>query len=140
MSDEQRRILNMLAEGKLSVDEAERLLTVLHSGESRAAGRSKEDAAGPKRKFLRVLVDSQKEGRDRERVSIRVPLKLIRAGVRLKSLLPKEAREQVDNALKDSGINLDNLSGESMDELIAHLTELRIDVEEPGETVHIFCE
>ena len=61
MSEERKKVLEMLAEGKITSAEAERLLERLepHAGEARSvhAERSRPDKSGVP-KYLRVVVDS----------------------------------------------------------------------------------
>ena len=158
MSRERRQVLDMLAEGKISADEAERLLERLagsHHGESEAAGASQwtgdsqggraqgSAATGPasagvpgraaKPKYLRVVVDSA----DGDKVNVRVPLSLVRTGIALKTMLPQHAHEK----LHERGIDLTQLSGLKDDELLDALRELEVDVDTTkGDTVRIFCE
>jgi hypothetical protein len=132
MSDESRKILEMLSEGKVTVDEAERLLKALGGAEEAGAG---TEAAAPKRpKYLRVLVQ---DGEDN--VNIRVPLGLVRAGMKLKSLLPEKARRKIED--KMGGIDISGIKPENIDEVLSKLGELHVDVDGgDGEKVRIFCE
>jgi len=125
----------MLAEGKIDVDEADRLLARAGPAEAaeRPAGRR-----GPA--FLRVLVRGGAAG---EEVDLRVPLRLIRAGVRLSALMPEGARSRVEAALGEKGIHLDlgKAGPGAVEELVAALAELRVEVRgADGETVSVFCE
>lgn len=135
MNEERRRILNMVAEGKLSAAEAEGLLDA-----TRPAEESASPAAEPK--YLRVLVEGH-DGGHGGKVNVRVPFKLIRAGVRLAALLPTAAYEPVNRALKQSGVDIDisKVRSQDLDELVQHLSELSVDVEgHAGEKVRVFCE
>ncbi|NQT54435.1 hypothetical protein HQ576_20430 [bacterium] len=143
MSEERRRILDMLAEGKLTADEAEKLLAAL--GATGPALAEPVDAAPtPRRRtprYLRVVVGQGADG-EGERVNIRVPLDLIRAGIKLQALIPSHAREKVNGILRDRGIDLDlaSLVQKTGEELIAHLADLSVEVNEDNERVRIFCE
>jgi len=127
----------MVAEGKISPAEAEQLLdAVVETGADADAARAADAKAKPK--FLRVLVEES--GGDR--VNIRVPLSLLRAGVKFGSLLPDQAREKVSEALEAKGIRLDtaNAAG-AVEDLIQQLGELSIDVDAgDGDKVRIFCQ
>jgi hypothetical protein len=76
-----------------------------------------------------------------ERVNVRVPIKLIRAGIKFASLLPKDVQGKVDDALKESGISLDfsQIKEENMEEIVESLRDLTVDVE-GKERVRVFCE
>jgi hypothetical protein len=130
--DEKKRILNMLAEGKISVDEAERLLNALSGGES-----PDPESGGRKLpKFLRVLVEGE------TKVNVRVPIQLLRSGIKLGALLPEEARGKVDVALQGKGIDFDlgRVKPEQVDEFLAQLWDLSVDVEDGKDKVRVFCE
>ena len=85
MNEQRRQVLQMLAAGKITADEAERLIDALEREQPGsppgAASRPK-----PRPKYLRVVVVDNSGGDRAGRVSIRVPLHLLRAGVRLTSL------------------------------------------------------
>ena len=139
MKEERRRILNMLSEGKISSDEADALLDAL--SEPAAARTDVLAPAARAAKYLRVTVEGFEEGQP-NKVNVRVPLDLIRAGMRLAALLPAVAYEPVNRALKEQGLDLDvsKVKPENLEELVAHLQELQVDVEGPGEKVRVFCE
>jgi polyhydroxyalkanoate synthesis regulator phasin len=130
MSENRRQILQMLADGKITADEAERLITALEKAPS-GAPHARKDA-----KYLRVLVEAADEpgGEQLTKVNIRVPVKLLRAGVKLAGLIPQEAREHVNDAMREKGISidLDKLKPEDLDELIEELQDMSIDVDEAG--------
>lgn len=135
MSTERRKVLDMLAEGKVAAGDAERLLSKLAGLTGGASAEEPTDAAGstPKLKYLRVVVD----GRDGNKVNIRVPLGLLRTGIKLSTMVPAVAGER----LKASGIDLSDLSSLSGDELIEELRDLKVDVDSPdGDKVRVFCE
>ncbi len=73
---------------------------------------------------------------------MRVPIQLLRAGVKLASLVPANAKAQVNEALRENGINADvsKLSPENIEELIQNLNELTVDVDDDKNKVRIFCE
>jgi len=147
MDENKKRILEMLAQNKISADEAYRLLSALES-EGSAAEDTPEagTAARMKSKYLRVCVvpgSEQEHGGKCERVNIRVPMTLIRAGMKFTSLLPPEARDKVNGALHEKGIDFDmrNLKPEDMDQLLEALSDLEVDVVgSDGETVKVFVE
>lgn len=136
MSEEKRRILNLLAEGRITADEAERLL------ESFAAPAAAGASTKPSPRYLRVLVEGE-QGAHGGKVNIRVPFDLIRAGVKLAALLPSVAHEPINKALRENGVDFDvsKVKPENLEELVQHLSELTVDVEgNQGEKVRIFCE
>jgi hypothetical protein len=140
MSAERRRILDMVAQGKISAAEAEELLEAVGQGETvpAAAEGGAVGVSRPAKKFLRVLVE---DGEDK--VNIRVPLSLLRAGIRLTNLLPEQARGQIERVMAEKGLpgDLANIKPERVEDLIEQLGELAVDVNDGGrESVRIFCE
>ena len=137
MSEEQRRILDMLAAGKINAAEAERLLEAVgpRNGEKPAAG-------GAKPRYLVINVDSSGEHGHQGKVHIRVPLQVLRAGVKLASLMPASAKAKINEKLQAQGIgyNLETLRPEDIEELVGALGEFSIDVNDQKDKVHIYCE
>ena len=133
MSEETRQVLEMLKAGKVTVEEAERLLAAL--GDEGAKG---GEAPKGSPRYLRAIVsDGDKK------VNVRVPMKLLRAGMKFSALIPEQARGQIEKHLGEKGIDLDmkRLKPADVEELIASLAELNVEVEEGGEKkVRVFCE
>jgi len=137
MTEDRKRILDMLADGKITSDEAEKLLNAVES-KKHEVPKGGDYAIANIPKYLFVKVDS-KEG---DKVNIRVPLKIIRAGIKLKSLIPQEAQEKIDEKLGEKGVNfkLEDISEENIHELMEALTEFEVNVEDKkGENVKIYC-
>jgi len=142
MNEQRKQILEMLAEGKLTVDEAERLLAALDTEPAAVAETNPEQLPRPKRpKYLRVVVDAKENG-EQAHVNVRVPIQLLRAGVKLAGLIPAKALDQANDELQRSGmpIDLTKLKPEDIDELIDHLGDLTVDVTDHESKVHVFCE
>ena len=154
MNENRRQILEMLAAGKLTADEAERLLAALESEPAPTSGYgsiSKGDSANAvksRAKYLRVLVEADESMTGMKgptTVNVRVPMQLLRAGVRLAGLIPQQAHDQLDQALNQHGVplTLSQIRPENLEELIDHLEDLTVDVEgKEGNTtkVRVFCE
>ena len=142
MNDERRQILQMVADGKVTADEAERLLSALE-GQGASAMAGPAPRTGGKPKYLRVLVDAEDHHTGKPvKVNIRVPVQLMRAGVRLSALMPSPAREKVNQALRERGIPVDvgAMKPENLDELLDHLNDLTVDVDQDKAKVRVFCE
>ena len=142
MNEQRRQILQMLAEGKITADEAERLIDALEpewpEAPPGALARPK-----PRPKYMRVLVSwTDSSGDGPGRVNIRIPLGLLRAGVRLTSLIPPQALTRVNAELNKSGIPLDltELKPQQLEELIDQLDDVDVDVDDPDAKVQVFCE
>jgi len=134
VAESRKKILAMLSEKKISVDEASMLLEKLSSAPGEPAPEPGQAGETPRNlRYLRVVVDSQ----DGDKANVRIPLSLIKTGIRLGSLMPKDAAE----AMSEKGIDLSSLSKLDEDELVRFLAELKVDVESSdGETVRVFTE
>lgn len=140
MNPDRLRILKMLSDGKISADEAERLLDAL--GAKPAAADAAPSATTAPPRYFRVLVDAADGHDGPTKVNVRVPMQLLRAGVRLSALIPPAARDEVNAAMARQGLTFDinQLKPENLDELVASLGELTVDVDSDAARVRVFCE
>jgi hypothetical protein len=146
MSTERIKILTMLKEGKISVEEAEKLLIAVgkKAGAEEQQGARSDEAASMK--YLRIIEERKRteEGSFEKHLNIRIPLVLLRAGARLHSVLPANVRERVEDALREKlgGIGTNILDSENMETLAEALGEegISIEIERPNKTIKIFCE
>ncbi len=134
MSRERAKILQMVADGTITPEDGEKLLSRLDAGTS-AAGVEPRPRGGERKsgalKYLRVVVDGD------DKVNIRVPIGLIRTGIKLSTLLPLSASEH----LSDHGIDLSQFNNLDGDELMEALRELHVEVDsEDGDVIRVFCE
>lgn len=74
MSEERLRILQMIEEGKIGVDEGAQLLQALRGGSQPAPGE-------PEKRWFRLRVTDIETGE--VKVSVNVPLKLVQVGARM---------------------------------------------------------
>lgn len=121
MSEEKRIILEMVKDGKISVDEAEQLLDKANPGESI------DDTAVAKKpsskKFLRIRVTEE----DNEKVNIKIPMALAKVGLKF---IPK-------NKLK---VNGEEINSDQILEMIQEGAEgeiVNIDASDKGKEVKV---
>ena len=140
MNEQRKDILDMLAEGKITAEEAEQLIAALERDQPPAAS-SLDTRPKGKAKYLRVVVDNVENG-EPGRVNVRVPLQLLRAGVRLAALIPPQALGQANAELSKSGVPFDltQLKPEQLEALVEHLDEMTVEVDQPDAKVRVFCE
>ena len=140
MNEQRKDILDMLAEGKITAEEAEQLIAALERDQPRTAAGSEVRPRG-KAKYLRLEVDTLDNGQP-GRVNARVPLQLLRAGVRLAALIPPQALVRANDELSKSGVPIDltQLKPEQLEALVEHLDELTMEVDQPDAKVRLFCE
>jgi hypothetical protein len=140
MGEERIRILSLVAEGKISAEEAARLLDALESRGTQTTAADPPPRAGSSGppKFMYVKVVSQQG----DNVNVKIPLSLVRAGLKLTSLIPPQAMEQITKQMADHGMAFDlaNLKHEDIEELIEALREMEIDVDSKnGDNVRVYC-
>ena len=77
-----------------------------------------------------------------ERVNIRIPMALIRSGVKLAALIPKQATNRVNEKLQENGICIDvgNLKVEDLEQLVDAMADMEVDVQDGKEHVRVFVE
>ncbi|GAA2364420.1 hypothetical protein Cme02nite_33120 [Catellatospora methionotrophica] len=143
MNEQRRQVLEMLAAGKITAEEAERLIDALGRDQLQTSPGTGSGAKSRPR-YLRVMVvaDEDPAGEGSSRINVRVPLQLLRAGVRLTSLVPPQALSRANAELHRSGVNIDltQLKPQHLDELIEHLDELTVDIDSAEAKVQVFCE
>jgi hypothetical protein len=130
----------MLAEGKLTPDDAEKLLQALEVKPRESEVVNQNRTMDVKGKYLFVQVDP-KEGKSSERVSVKVPLALVKAGLNITKLIPAEAQDKIQSSMHDSGIpfNLGDIDPQNFDEIMEALEQMSIDVDTEESTVKVFC-
>jgi hypothetical protein len=144
MSEDRSRILNMLAQGKITAEEAERLLDALDTRPAAgtpSTGPAIKGDPGPLidalPKFLFVKVNAE----NGDNVDVKIPIALVRSGLKLTSLIPPQAMDQINSSMSEHGMSVDfsNLKPEDIDELVAALREMEINVDSSnGDKVRVY--
>jgi hypothetical protein len=133
MSEETRKVLEMLSNGKVSVQEAEQLLLAVAS-----SGATDDKKGEPK--YFRILVNKPaREGEKAEAVNIKVPMTVVRGGLRLGALLPSmlgKKKIQLDNGTE---LDLSKVTYTDLEAMIKDIGELTVDVDGDAQ-VRIRCE
>ena len=137
MNEERKKVLAMLADGKITADEAERLLDALQDKNTETSPQTalaKTLDNLPKYLFLKV------DSADGDKVNIRVPLKLVKAGIKLQALLPQDAQVKINAKLNEKGINLEDFKNENLKDILDALTEFEMNVDDKkGDKVRVYC-
>ncbi|MFH8618129.1 SHOCT-like domain-containing protein [Streptomyces sp. NPDC017979] len=142
-NEQRRQVLEMLADGKITADEAGRLIDALERQQPTPPQGAPSAPKDRRPKYLRVVVHSDEPGGDGpSRINVRIPLQLLRAGVRLASLIPPQALTKVNEQLHRSGVPIDlaELKPQHLEELVEHLDDIHVNVDDPDSTVQVFCE
>ena len=114
MSEDTRRILDMVKNGIITEEEGEKLIEALYEKEKPRKNIKKKST-------LRVRIDAKDDnGRDKATVNVNLPLVLAKKITGLTSLVPKSAKVE----LNDQGIDLDSID---LAELIGMFEDGEID-------------
>ena len=166
MSEERRKVLELLAAGHITPEDAERLLEKLSAKETAPPRRDPEDdsfnaaiddvhaaiedvgevARGigtkvwgwqwPNRGKPRYL-RIEVQDVDGDDVNIRLPMGLVRTGLKISTIVPG----RVDQKLRDNGVDLSALGELDDREFAEQLRHLNVDVSSSsGERVRVYCE
>lgn len=126
MNEEKMMILKMLQEGKISADEAAKLLESLDAGGKKDKDASEKEAVKGGGKFFRVLITDTTTGR--ARANIRMPLSVMGIGMKFGA----HFAPQID------GIESDQLMNAIRSGEVGKVLDVFDD--EDGEHVEIFIE
>ena len=143
MNDDTRRVLDLLAQGKITVDEADQLLRAMAAPAPEATAPGADEAARPALRWVRIAVHKQaKEGHKDKDVNIRVPISIVRSGMRLGALIPGLAGEQVAAKMRERGLDVDfsKLDGAAIDAILKDLGDTNIEIDSGKAHVRITCE
>jgi len=143
MNDDTRRVLDLLAQGKITVDEADQLLRAMAGAAPGAAAAGPDEAARPALRWVRIAVHKQaKEGHKDKDLNIRVPISIVRSGMRLGALIPGLAGDQVAAKMRERGLDVDfsKLDGAAIDAILKDLGDTNIEIDSGKAHVRITCE
>ncbi|MCI1966603.1 MAG: hypothetical protein LKJ17_10805 [Oscillospiraceae bacterium] len=121
MSENERtRVLNLLRDGTITTEEAERLLDALEqSRKPEAKPVVLKDSRGRKPKKLRIVVDNAEANNGKAKVNVSIPISLIRSlGPIALSSIPKKTKQE----LEESGVDAAAILAQ-VEELIESGTE-----------------
>jgi hypothetical protein len=91
--------------------------------------------SAPKYLYVRITGD--------DKVDVKVPLGLLRAGLKLTSVIPPQAMDEINKSMGESGMSIDfnNLKPEDVEDLIENLREMEVTVDAAdGNHVRVWCE
>lgn len=140
MNEETMKVLEMVKNGKITVEEGEKLLAAMRQSdpESEQPKRNKS-----KYSMLRIRVDVNDPGKDDEaKVTLNVPLTLAKKAAGLLALVPKDTKKD----LNEKGIDLDSIDIKELIELFElgeadeELVNIVTGDEKKGATVRIYVD
>ena len=123
MSEDTRRVLELLSQGKVCVQEAEQLLHALASGEA-------ADEKKPEPRFFRILVSKPpRDGKKAENVNIKVPMTVVRGGLRLGALVPGLLAQKKVQLGNGTELDLSKVTYSDLEAMIKDIGEITVDVD-----------
>lgn len=151
MNEEIRSILNLLAQGKITVEEAQQLMDAVSRASTNASAPPRQSpgaSAEPPRsvpsdasvQFLRVKINKvANECRPEREVNIRVPVSLVTGGMKLGAIIQGFGGERVQQKMRERGIDLSHLDAARLNEVLKK-GELLLDLNDGRSHVQISCE
>ena len=151
MSEDRRRILDLLANGKVTVDEADKLLdAITDTAPPSATGADASAADARKPRWVRInVVKPPKDGKHEKEVNIRVPIAVVKGGMRLGAIIATFAGDKAAQRMKERGIDLDlskingdlsQMNGAEFDAFMKSLDDMNIEIDDGKSQVRITCE
>jgi hypothetical protein len=144
MSDDTRRVLDLLAQGKITVDEADRLLKAVAAGSPPPTETASAPGATPRPRWLRINIQKQSEDPhgEKKNVNVRVPISFVKGGMRLGALIAPFAGEKAIARLRERGYDLDlsRLDAEAIETWLKDVDDLNVHIDNGKEQVRITCE
>jgi SHOCT-like domain len=151
-TDDTRRILDMLSQGKITVDEADRLIKALSA--ERPADAPAAATAGDARSRMRWFrINIHKPAKDETHkpkdVNIRVPIAVVKGGMRLGAIIATFAGEKAAQRMKERGLDLDlstingdlsRMNGAEFDTFLKTLDDMNIEIDDGKSQVRITAE
>lgn len=140
MKEEKLKVLNMIAEGKISAEEGSKLLEALDKKDKDHSETIVEKREKGNINYLFVDINP-KNDENKEKVHVKVPLALVRAGVNIASMLPTDVQDTVNSAMDEKGMKFDlsSIKPENVEELIQALEEMEVNIDSEEHTVRVYC-
>lgn len=152
-TDDTRRILDMLREGKITVDEADRLLKAVTADAPADAAAAADPAADGRARprWIRINIQkpSSEPGHKAKNVNIRVPIAVVKGGMRLGAIIGTFAGDKAARRMKAQGLDIDmakissdlsQMNGPEFDEFLRSLNETNIEIDDGKSQVRITAE
>jgi hypothetical protein len=140
MNEETMKVLEMVKEGKITIEEGEKLLAAMRQSEPEAEPQKQRKS---KYSMLRIRVNANDPDKAEDaKVSLNVPLKLAKKAAGLLALVPKDTKRD----LNEKGIDLDSINIRELIEMfeLGEVNEELVNIvtgdDEKGATVRIYVD
>ena len=150
-TDDTRRILDMLSQGKITVDEADRLLRAVSADPPAGAAPAAPSTDPTRARWIRINIHkpATDEAHGPKDVNIRVPIAVVKGGMRLGALIGTFAGEKAARRMKAQGLDIDlakinsdlsQMNGPEFDEFLRSLNDTNIEIDDGKAQVRITAE
>ena len=150
-TDDTRRILDMLSQGKISVDEADRLLKAMSADPPAGNAAAAPSTDTTRARWIRINIHkpAKDETHRPKDVNIRVPIAVVKGGMRLGALIGTFAGEKAARRMKAQGLDIDlakinsdlsQMNGPEFDEFLRSLNDTNIEIDDGKAQVRITAE
>jgi len=150
-TDDTRRILDMLSGGKISVDEADRLLKAMSADPAAGTAATAPSPDTTRARWIRINIHkpAKDDGHRPKDVNIRVPIAVVKGGMRLGALIGTFAGEKAARRMKAQGLDIDlskinsdlsQMNGPEFDEFLRSLHDTNIEIDDGNAQVRITAE
>jgi SHOCT-like protein len=148
-TDDTRRVLDMLAQGKITVDEADRLLKAVAPGRPADAATAGGGEARPRWFRINIHKPAKSDGHTPKDVTIRVPIAVVKGGMRLGAIIATFAGEKAAQRMKARGVDLDlstingdlsRMNGDEFAAFLKSLDDMNIEIDDGKSQVRITAE
>ena len=152
MSDETRRVLDLLAQGKVTVDEADRLIKAVSADRPAETAAADPAADGkPRARWFRINIHkpAKDDAHQPKDVNVRVPIAVVKGGMRLGAIIATFAGEKAAQRMKERGLDLDlstingdlsRMNGAEFDMFMKSLDDMNIEIDDGRSQVRITAE
>jgi hypothetical protein len=150
-TDDTRRILDMLSQGKITVDQADLLINAISAGRPADAPPDAPAEGRPPVRWFRINIHkpARDEGHTPKDVNIRVPIAVVKGGMRLGAIIATFAGEKAALRIKQRGLDIDlstingdlsRMNGVEFDTFMKSLDEMNIEIDDGKSQVRITAE
>jgi len=154
-TDDVRRVLDMLSQAKISIDDADRLIKAMRTERPADTATATADPASdggrqPVRWFrINIHKPAKDEANKPKDVNIRVPIAVVKGGMRLGAIIATFAGEKAAQRMKERGLDLDlstingdlsRMNGAEFDTFMRSLDDMNIEIDDGKSQVRITAE
>ncbi len=140
MNAETRKILEMLEAGKITAEDAEKLLSAIDSAQDMGTN----EQNGKRNRWLRVRVFEN--DMENPKVKVNLPLGLMKILMKFGAKFSGKIPQSVQEKLQEKGVNIDfdSITSEQLEEIFSSLNEegplKLVEVDDENERVEVYFE